>query len=134
MLKSALCRILNDEEQMTDDILGTPTDKIQLQKLYSEPLDSAHEKNGFGYSSGKPSKLITPFGRRKDKLVTKFSFSNLPSTENGGTEHDNVNKDDDFLRRVQPRKRCSVAVHGTGPKPGCRFMFDRIEDRVTYTS
>ncbi|KAL5762334.1 hypothetical protein ACOSP7_018598 [Xanthoceras sorbifolium] len=121
--------ILNDEERMTDDILGTPTDKSQIQKFYSEPLDSTDKTNENGYSSVKPSKLVTPFGRRTDKLVAKFNINNLPNTENGSTEHDNENTDDDFLKRVQPRKRCSLIVHGAGPKPGCRFMYDRIEDR-----
>ncbi|KAK2636699.1 hypothetical protein Ddye_031491 [Dipteronia dyeriana] len=122
--------ILNDEdEHMTDDIPGTPTDKSQIQKLYSEPLDSTQKTNGNGYSSGKPSKLVTPFGRRTDKLVAKFNINNLPNTENGSNEQDNENTDDDFLKRVQPRKSCSLIVHGAGPEPGCRFMYDRIEDR-----
>ncbi|KAL5760099.1 hypothetical protein ACOSQ2_018937 [Xanthoceras sorbifolium] len=120
--------ILNDEERMTDDILGTPTDKSQIHKFYSEPLDSTDKTNENGYSSVK-SKLVTPFGRRTDKLVVKFNINNLPNTENGSTEHDNENTDDDFLKRVQPRKRCSLIVHGAGPEPGCRFMYDRIEDR-----
>ncbi|KAL5827008.1 hypothetical protein ACOSQ3_018853 [Xanthoceras sorbifolium] len=120
--------ILNDEERMTDDILGTPTDKSQIHKFYSEPLDSTDKTNENGYSSVK-SKLVTPFGRRTDKLVAKFNINNLPNTENGSTEHDNENTDDDFLKRVQPRKRCSLIVHGAGPEPGCRFMYDRIEDR-----
>ncbi|KAI9170464.1 hypothetical protein LWI28_028412 [Acer negundo] len=122
--------ILNDEdEHMTDDIPGTPTDKSQIQKLYSEPLDSTHKTNGNGYSSGKPSKLVTPFGRRTDKLVAKFSINNLPNTENGSNEQDNENTDDDFLKKVQPCKSCSLIVHGAGPEPGYRFMYDRIEDR-----
>ncbi|KAJ0037797.1 hypothetical protein Pint_23659 [Pistacia integerrima] len=120
--------ILNDnDEHITEDDLGTPTEKSY--KFYSEPLDSTHKANGNGYSSGKPSKLVTPFGQRTDKFVVKFNINNLPNTENGSIEHDHENTEDDFIKRVQPHKQCSLIIQGSGPEPGCRFMYDRIEDR-----
>ncbi|XP_031269797.1 LOW QUALITY PROTEIN: DNA polymerase alpha subunit B [Pistacia vera] len=120
--------ILNDDdEHITEDDLGTPTEKSY--KFYSEPLDSTHKANGNGYSSGKPSKLVTPFGQRTDKFVVKFNINNLPNTENGSIEHDHENTEDDFIKRVQSHKQCSLIIQGSGPDPGCRFMYDRIEDR-----
>ncbi|EEF47552.1 DNA polymerase alpha subunit B [Ricinus communis] len=120
--------ILNDEgEDLKEEVPGTPTD--ESQKLNSEPFDSIIKSTGNGYSSGKRSKHVTPFGRRTDKFVVKFNINNLPDTENGDNEHVRENMEDDIIKRVQPRKKCSFVVHGSGPEPGCRFMYDRIEDR-----
>ncbi|XP_058005627.1 uncharacterized protein LOC110640495 isoform X1 [Hevea brasiliensis] len=120
--------ILNDEEEDVKEVIpGTPTDKTL--RLDSEPFDSTVKSNGNGYSSGKPSKLVTPFGRRTDKFVVKFNINNLPDTENGDNKHAHENLEDDIIKRVHPRTKCSLVVHGSGPEPGCRFMYDRIEDR-----
>ncbi|ONI30147.1 hypothetical protein PRUPE_1G233700 [Prunus persica] len=121
--------ILNDEdEDIREDVLGTPP-PFKSQNHYSEPSDSTPQTIG-NISSGKPSKLATPFGRRTDKLVVKFSINNKPNTENREKEDDNENhEDDDVIRKVKPGKRCSLIVHGSGPEIGCRFMYDRIEDR-----
>ncbi|GAV90433.1 DNA_pol_E_B domain-containing protein/Pol_alpha_B_N domain-containing protein [Cephalotus follicularis] len=117
--------ILNDEDDSAKEVIpGTPTDK--RQSLYSEQFDSAFKEN---HSTGKPSKLVTPFGKRTNKFVVKFSINNIPNAENVNTEHDHENPEDDIIKRVQPRKRCSLIVLGSGPKPGCRFMYDRIEDK-----
>ncbi|KAK9188746.1 hypothetical protein WN944_020151 [Citrus x changshan-huyou] len=119
--------ILNDEdENIAEDILGTPPDNL---KLYSDALDSTYKANANGYSSDKPSKLVTPFGRRTEKLVVKFNINNLPNTENGCIEHDDENTEDDIIKRIKTGKKCSLMVHGSGPEPGCRFMYDRTEDR-----
>ncbi|XP_050276321.1 uncharacterized protein LOC126718252 [Quercus robur] len=120
--------ILNDEDGDTKEgILGSPTDKSQ--RLYSEPFDSTPQTNGGIFSSGKPFKHVTPFGQRTDKFVVKFSTNNMPDAENRENELAHENNDDDIIRKVQPRERCSLIVHGSGPEPGCRFMYDRIEDR-----
>ncbi|CAN1313480.1 DNA polymerase alpha subunit B [Linum perenne] len=119
--------ILNDdEENMKDAVPSTPE---RHTKLYSdEPFDSALMSNGNGYSSEKPSRLVTPFGRRTDKFVARLSINNLPDAKNGD---DDVGGDpeDDVIKRVKPLKGVSLVVHEDGPKPGCRFMYDRIEDR-----
>ncbi|KAK9276974.1 hypothetical protein L1049_006513 [Liquidambar formosana] len=47
-------------------------------------------------------------------------------------EHDHENHEDDIIKRVRPSKRCSLLVHGSQPKSGCRFMYDRIEDRFNF--
>ncbi|CAN1313477.1 DNA polymerase alpha subunit B [Linum perenne] len=118
--------ILNDdEENMKDAVPSTPE---RHTKLYSdEPFDSALMSNGNGYSSEKPSRLVTPFGRRTDKFVARLSINNLPDAKNGDGG-DDVGEDD-VIKRVKPLKGVSLVVHEDGPKPGCRFMYDRIEDR-----
>lgn len=120
--------ILNyDEEDMKEEVPGTPTDKSL--KLNSDPFNSTPKSYGNGYSSGKPSKLVTPFGRRTDKFVVKFNINSLPVVDNNDGEHDHGNLEDEIIRRAQPCKRCSLMVHRLGPEPGCRFMYDKIEDR-----
>ncbi|GMY26451.1 DNA polymerase alpha subunit B [Fagus crenata] len=120
--------ILNEEDGDTKEgILSSPTDRSL--RLYSEPFDSTPQIHGSIFSSGKPSKHVTPFGQRTDKFVVKFCTNNTPNAENGERVIDHENSEDDIIRKVQPRKRCSLNVHGSGPEPGCRFMYDRIEDR-----
>lgn len=117
----------NDQEE---DVPSTPTDKYQRQ--YTEPFDSTPKTNGNIFSSGKLStKLVTPFGRRTDKFAMKFSINNIPNVDTGKKSIDHDNSEDDIISRVQPPNRCSLRVCGSGPEPGCRFMYDRIEDRVT---
>lgn len=125
-------RILNDEDgDEKEGILGTPT--RNSQDSYSEPFDSTPQTNGRTFSSGKLSKLITPFGQRTHKFVVKFSINNVPSIENGQKEQEDGNYEDDVIRKVQPGRRCSLIVHGSKPEAGCRFMYDRIEDGVCDT-
>ncbi|PON82786.1 DNA polymerase alpha, subunit B [Trema orientale] len=120
--------ILNDEDgDEKEDILGTPT--RNSQDLYSEQFDYTPQTNGRTFSSGKPSKLITPFGQRTHKFVVKFSINNVPSTENGHKEQEHENNEDDVIKKVQPGRRCTLIVRGSKPETGCRFMYDRIEDR-----
>ncbi|XVE85256.1 hypothetical protein DITRI_Ditri17bG0077500 [Diplodiscus trichospermus] len=120
--------ILDAEDEDTKEVIfGTPTDKSE--KLQLDIHDSAHKMNGSIYSSGKISKLVTPFGKRSNKFVVKFNIDNLPTLEtaNGINYHDNL--EDDIIKRIQHHKSCSLVVHRSGPEPGCRFMYDRIEDR-----
>lgn len=124
-----MCRILNDEVGDTkEDILGSPTDRSQ--GLYPEPLDATPQTNGNIFSSGKSSKHLTPFGQRTNKFMTKFSMNNMPCTDDREKARDQENNEDDIIKKVQPQKRCSLIVHESRPEPGCRFMYDRIEDRV----
>ncbi|CAI0425714.1 unnamed protein product [Linum tenue] len=119
--------LTDDEENLKDAILSTPP--VKNAKPYSDPFDSALYSNGNGYSSEKPSRLVTPFGRRTDKFVARFNFNNLPDTENGDKKDAGMDSEDDVIKRVKPLKRFSLVVNGDGPEPGCRFMYDRIEDR-----
>ncbi|XP_024025731.1 DNA polymerase alpha subunit B [Morus notabilis] len=120
--------ILNDEDgDEKEEVPGTPT--RNSQDSYSEQFDSTPQTNGKIFSSGKPSKLITPFGQRTQKFVVKFSINSMPNMENGETELDPENNEDDVIRKIQPGRRCSLIVHGSKPGTGCRFMYDRIEDR-----
>ncbi|XP_022734880.1 DNA polymerase alpha subunit B-like isoform X2 [Durio zibethinus] len=123
-----LNRILDAGDEDTKEvILGTPTDKSE--KLHLDVYDSAHKTNGSIYSSGRISKLVTPFGKRSNKFVVKFNIDNLPTTETVNGIHNHENLEDDIIQRIRPHKSCSLVVHRSGPEPGCWFMYDRIEDR-----
>lgn len=120
--------ILNDEqEDLKDGLLDTPTDRPLA--LYEDLSDSRHQANGSLLSSSKQSSLITPFGQRTNKFMVQFRINSEPGTERGIKEHEDDVMEDDIIRRAQPKKRCSLIVHGSKPEPGCRFMYDRIEDR-----
>ncbi|XP_061338738.1 uncharacterized protein LOC133285511 [Gastrolobium bilobum] len=122
--------ILNNDDDTKDNTPGTPSD--HHQDLYS-PVHDTSLMYGNNLSSGKPSKLETPFSKRTDRFAVKFSINTMPDVENGEQEpnHENAeNDEDDVVRKVVPRKRCSLVVHGSEPKPDCRFMYDRTEDRV----
>lgn len=120
--------ILNNEDEYSkEDDIGTPTQRSNLSPEQSDPM---HQTSGKAYySSGKASTLITPFGQRTEKFVVRFSINQQLGGENGKMEHDIESSEDDFIKKVQPHKRCSLAINGTKPEPGCRFMYDRTEDR-----
>lgn len=123
--------ILNNDDETKDNTPGTPTD--HHQDIYSPAHDTTPLTYGNVLSSGKPSTLVTPFSKRTDRFAVKFSINTMPDVENGKQEpdHENAeNAEDDIVKKVVPRKRCSLVIHESGPKPGCRFMYDRTEDRV----
>lgn len=126
-----LRRILNNDDETKDNTPGTPND--HHQDIYSPAHDTTPLTYGNILSSGKPSTLVTPFSKRTDRFVVKLSINTMPDVDNGKQEpnHENAeNDEDDIVKKVLPRKRCSLVIHESGPKPGCRFMYDRTEDRV----
>ncbi|XP_010250838.1 PREDICTED: DNA polymerase alpha subunit B isoform X2 [Nelumbo nucifera] len=125
--------ILCDEHEDTKEgILGTPTDRPE--NIYPESFDITPGTTGNRRpSSGKPSRLasnnMTPFGQRTSKFVVQSAFNNPLDEGNDVKEQEIDNTENDIIRRVQPIKRCSLQVCGSQPEPGCRFMYDRVEDR-----
>ncbi|KAE8732081.1 putative amino acid transporter [Hibiscus syriacus] len=120
--------ILDSEDDDTDNvILGTPSEKSEKHHL--DIYDSAHKMNGNIYSSERKSKLVTPFGTRSNKFVVKFNIDNHPTIETANRIEDHENLEDGIIKRIQPQKSCSLVVRRSGPEPGCRFLYDRIEDR-----
>lgn len=115
---------------MKEDILGSPTNRPKA--LEGEPFHSAQNSNGSIYGSRKPLDSVTPFGQRKSKFVVQFTLNEPSVTDNRKIENDDQDNgdDDDVIKRVQPVKRCSLQINGSQPEPGCRFMYDRIEDKV----
>ncbi|XP_031125202.1 DNA polymerase alpha subunit B [Ipomoea triloba] len=128
-----IAMILNDEhEDMKEDILGSPTNRPKA--LEGEPFHSAQNSNGSMFGSRKPLESVTPFGQRKSKFVVQFTLNEPSVTDNRKIENEDQDNgdDDDVIKRVQPMKRCSLQISGSQPEPGCRFMYDRIEDKFNF--
>jgi DNA polymerase alpha subunit B len=53
-----------------------------------------------GYSFGKPSEHVTPFGRCTDKFVVKFNIDNLSDVENDDDEHGHGKLEDEIIKRA----------------------------------
>ncbi|GMH31083.1 hypothetical protein Nepgr_032926 [Nepenthes gracilis] len=115
--------ILHDEqEDIKEGILDTPT-------VHQDSSNSVHQANGGKFSSGITSSLLTPFGQRTNKFVVQFSINNQHIRDNAREQQDIEQSESDFISKVLPGKRCSLLVCQSKPEPGCRFMYDRIEDR-----
>jgi DNA polymerase alpha subunit B len=128
-MKILVCRILNDDDTK-DDTPSTPTNN--RQDVYS-PIHDTSSLYGNILASGKPADLVTPFSKRTYRFAVKFSINTIPDVENGKQELNHENEENDeynIVSKIVSRKRCSLVIHGSGPKPGCRFMYDRTEDKV----
>ncbi|ESQ28529.1 hypothetical protein EUTSA_v10018287mg [Eutrema salsugineum] len=116
-------------EDTTEETVTTPTNNSQ--RLHPDPFDSINRSKDYGYSTGKSAGHVTPFARRIDKFVVKFNIGNNveAQAENGHNNDVESSEDDMIIQRVQTSHRCSLKVNGSGPEAGCRFMYDRTEDR-----
>lgn len=131
VIKYNLFRILNDEDEDTkEDILKTPNGKSQ--SLHKERFDSTPYTNEGLFSSGKPSKHVTPFGQRREKFVVRFSINGVPDNKTPEKEDNCENDEDAIIKKVQPLQGCSLTVLGSGSglEDNFRFMHDKVEDRV----
>ncbi|KAL6641683.1 hypothetical protein ACP70R_019864 [Stipagrostis hirtigluma subsp. patula] len=74
---------------------------------------------------------ITPFAQRVNKFTQQYVLTsdNATSVQN---KHEDETTEDEVIKRIQPSQRCSLQVQRSQPEPGCRFMYDRIEDRFNY--
>lgn len=128
---SDISMILNDEYEDTKEIiLGTPTDKRKSSQ--AETTASAQKTNGSISTSRKHLETITPFGQRRNKFVVQFSLNEKANGESMKIEHDQENPNDDIIKRVQPSKRCSLQIISSQPEPGCKFMYDRMENKFNF--
>lgn len=73
----------------------------------------------------------TPFARRVNKFAVQFTFNDHLSLESSGEAASNTDSDD-ILKRLKPVRRCEIDVLGTGPESGTRYMFEQIENRVSF--
>ncbi|CAH8382709.1 unnamed protein product [Eruca vesicaria subsp. sativa] len=116
-------------EDTADEIVTTPTNKSQ--RLVPDSFDSVSRSRDYGYSTGKSVGHVTPFGQRGEKFVVKFRIGDVAAQSENGDNNDVENSEDDMIiKKVQTRRRCSLKVNGIGPEPGCRFMYDKTEDKL----
>ncbi|KAL0357801.1 UNVERIFIED_CONTAM: DNA polymerase alpha subunit B [Sesamum calycinum] len=122
--------ILNGNYEEVEGILHTPPDKRTL--AHEKPSDSAQKTNGSRFISGKPLESVTPFGSRKNKFVVQTTLNEHSSMQTIKTEEEHNNSEDDIIKRLQPSQKCSLLIDRSKPEPGCRFMYDRIEDKFNF--
>ena len=72
---------------------------------------------------------ITPFATRVNKFTQQYVL-NSDNAASMPSKHEAETTEDELIRRIQPSQRCSLQVQRSQPEPGCRFMYDRMEDRV----
>ncbi|KAL0421519.1 UNVERIFIED_CONTAM: DNA polymerase alpha subunit B [Sesamum latifolium] len=122
--------ILNGNYEDVEGILHTPPDKRTLP--HEKPSDSAQKTNGSRFISGKPLESVTPFGSRKNKFVVQSTLNEHSSMQTIKIEEDHENFEDDIIKRLQPSQKCSLLIDRSKPEPGCRFMYDRTEDKFNF--
>ncbi|XP_078441934.1 DNA polymerase alpha 2 isoform X3 [Wolffia australiana] len=122
--------LVKDEDIVGDENLpSTPIFLSETQNLDSDntmETSQAKERSSSKRASTNSNRL-TPFGQRTNKFVAQFSL-NPQNTENGHNEQ--IEEDEDIvIRRVKPADMCTLKIHCSEPRPGCRFMYDKIEDK-----
>lgn len=137
-----LIRLLDDKEETELDNKplpqtpskdrSTPESYIDPSELTPPPLASKNR----GFSLHTPADIAlkpsdTPFARRVNKFTVQFTFNDHLSFESSEETVSNTDVDD-ILKRLKPVRRCELDVVRTGPEPGIRYMFDQIENRVSF--
>ncbi|XP_071696049.1 uncharacterized protein [Rutidosis leptorrhynchoides] len=117
----------NDDDEDVKEVV--PTSPAAQTDIQLELFDVTPVTNGKMHPMGKPSDIVTPFGQRKEKFVIHTTLNGLPTVQEVKKEDDEMNSEDDVIKRVQPSKRCTLEVVSSNPAPGCRYMYDRIEDK-----
>ncbi|KAI3467666.1 hypothetical protein Pfo_024329 [Paulownia fortunei] len=122
--------ILNGNYEDIEGLPDTPTDK--RTSAHEKPSDSAQKTNGSKFTSEKPLESVTPFGSRKNKFVVQSMLNEHASMQSIKVEEDRANSEDDIIKRVQLSQKCSLLINRPQLVPGCRFMYDRIEDKFNF--
>ncbi|PKU87019.1 DNA polymerase alpha subunit B [Dendrobium catenatum] len=123
--------MLHGEEQdsIKEGLLNTPNHFYERQNLESNAASTpaTSEKSSSTMKLNLNSR-ITPFGQRTNKFVSQFTLNDQLIGQSLNSK-ESQNMDDDVIRRIQPGERCSLHIQCSLPEPGCRFMYDKIEDR-----
>ncbi|KAG8051016.1 hypothetical protein GUJ93_ZPchr0009g2163 [Zizania palustris] len=74
---------------------------------------------------------ITPFSQRVNKFTQQYVL-NSDNVASVPDKPETEPTEDEIIRRIPPSKRCTLQIQRSQPEPGCRFMYDRTEDRFNY--
>ncbi|PIN00093.1 DNA polymerase alpha-primase complex, polymerase-associated subunit B [Handroanthus impetiginosus] len=122
--------ILNGNYEDIEGLLDTPTNRHTSSREKSS--DSAQKTNGSKFTFEKTIESVTPFGSRKNKFVVQTMLNEHLGMQTLKVEEDHANSEDDIIKRVQPSQKCSLLINRSQLEPGCRFMYDRIEDKFNF--
>ncbi|EPS73745.1 hypothetical protein M569_01012 [Genlisea aurea] len=79
---------------------------------------------------GSPVDEITsPFDKPPDSVSSSCLNEHLAPTE---IIEEITNSDDDDIKNGRPTRGCSLSIDMPQPQPGCRFMYDRIDDKFNF--
>ncbi|CAL4896390.1 unnamed protein product [Urochloa decumbens] len=125
--------LLNNSHTDEPTFLDTPSSKQEKppgESSNSEltPLTSNRPSSRVAKTNGD---RITPFATRLNKFTQQYIL-NADNAASMPSKHETEITEDEVIRRIQPSQRCSLQVQRSQPEPGCRFMYDRIEDRFNY--
>ena len=141
-MQCIFCRLLDDKQETEWEekpLPQTPSKERVTPESYVDPSELTPPplalKNR-GYSLHTPADVAlkpsdTPFARRVSKFTVQFTFNDHLSLESSAEAPSNIDGDD-MLKRLKPVRRCEIDVVRTGPEPGTRYMFDQIENRVSF--
>ncbi|KAL6905855.1 hypothetical protein ACP4OV_003456 [Aristida adscensionis] len=119
-----------DEEGFLDTP-GTKQEKTNGEASNSELTPLTTERPSSSRMAKTNGDRITPFAQRVNKF-TQQCVLNADNAASVTNKHEDETTEDDVIRRIQPSQRCSLQVQRSQPEPGCRFMYDRMEDRFNY--
>ncbi|TVU51823.1 hypothetical protein EJB05_03268 [Eragrostis curvula] len=131
---SNYCRLLagtHADEEGFLDTPGTKQEKPNVEASNSELIPLTADRPSSSRMAKTNGDRITPFATR----VNKFTQQCILRADNVASEpqrNEGETTEDEVIRRIQPNQRCSLQVQRSQPEPGCRFMYDRMEDRFNY--
>ncbi|KAL6583125.1 hypothetical protein OROMI_005203 [Orobanche minor] len=123
-------RILDGNYEDKEGIHDTPPDKRTL--AHEKTSASSRKPNGSKFTSEKSLESVTPFGSRKNKFVVQAMLNQQTNMQGIKVQEVNENSEDGIIRRFKPSQKCSLRINRSQPEPGCRFMYDRIEDKFNF--
>jgi DNA polymerase alpha subunit B len=118
-----------DDEGFPD----TPSDKQEKphgQSSNSELTPLTTERLSSCRAAKTNGDRITPFAQRVNKF-THYYVLNPDNVASVPSKHETETSEDELIRRIEPSQRCTLQVQRSKPEPGCRFMYDKTEDRVS---
>eukprot|EP01018_Ginkgo_biloba_P022864 Gb_31734 [translate_table: standard] len=132
--------LANEDESHEDKLQETPVKQSTRSSWQSTPdlvsplagtktpASNGKFSTGNQKSSFMSSSPVTPFGHRSNKYVLQYVF-NKHIMDSIVDERTEPISEDDVIRRLPPVYRCSLEILGLWPSPGCRYMYDSIEDK-----
>eukprot|EP00897_Mesotaenium_endlicherianum_P010842 jgi/Mesen1/9787/ME000007S09851 len=112
----------NDLEDPYDPPLSAPSTPAALPGAPQDLRTPASLVATAGRSSAYPT---TPFSQRTNKHAVQAAYSGHLAAEPERPSVSQASK----TRSRRPIRRCHVEALGAAPEPGCRYMYDRTEDR-----
>ncbi|KAF8725458.1 hypothetical protein HU200_019981 [Digitaria exilis] len=128
------CRLLNNSHADEAEFLNTPGSKLEKppgESSNSELTPLTSDRPTSSRVAKTNGDRITPFATRVNKFTQQYVL-NADNAASIPIRHEAETTEDEVIRRIQPGQRCSLQVHRSQPEPGCRFMYDRMEDRFNY--